>query len=610
MAITAIAVRACVNFVHGDKVHSKVQSNLRKKSVVFCCAVSLAIPLTLCSAENAPSAKRKHPVAQKTNQAASPNHIHELEDQVSQQKALIEQQRQRLEKLEQLIQQTNTRQTQTEEALRATMQRNADQTAEVEKTAATLNNTVSTLKATVVANDNSVKETQKALKSMDQPTSIKYKGLSLTPGGFIEADVFERSHNENADITANFGAVPFDGVVNAKLREFRATSRATRFSLLTETMVNNTRLNGYYEIDFLAQAPTSNQVQTNSFVPRQRQLWIQASMPSGLTFTAGQFWSLITTHRQGLATRSEFIPTVVEASYVVGYDYVRQTSFRVTKNFHNKTWAAVEVANAETNQPNASYVPDNLFGFNNSANAASPNGSTLNFLSGNTNGFSTNLAPDLLAKVAWEPGWGHYELKALGRFFRDRINGKNNYSYGGGLGAAAILPVVNRKVDFIAEALAGEGIGRYGAANGSDVTLRPDGKIIPIHALHVLTGIEIHPVPRMDIFAYGGDEYYGRAAYLNPTDHNKPAGYGSPLVNNTNCELEVVPTGAAACGAQNKNLWHSTSGVWYRFYRGPGGTLQYGFQYEYIRRATWSGIGGAPQGGMSNFLTAVRYILP
>jgi len=33
-----------------------------------------------------------------------------------------------------------------------------------------------------------------------------------------------------------------------------------------------------------------------------------------------------------------------------------------------------------------------------------------------SNGFSTSFAPDLLAKVAFEPGWGHFEFKALGRF--------------------------------------------------------------------------------------------------------------------------------------------------------------------------------------------------
>ena len=69
-----------------------------------------------------------------------------------------------------------------------------------------------------------------------------------------------------------------------------------------------------------------------------------------------------------------------------------------------------------------------------------------------------------------------------------------------------------------------------------------------------------------------------------------PAGYGSFLVNNTNCDVEVIPEGGAACGAQNKNLWDVTGGLWYRIWKGPFGTLQYGMQIEYIYRNTWSGV--------------------
>jgi hypothetical protein len=374
-------------------------------------------------------------------------------------------------------------------------------------------------------------------------------------------------------------------------------------------MVGTTRLTGYYEIDFLAQPPTANQVQSNSFSPRQRQLWGQADFSNGLTLTAGQEWSLITTDRKGIATRAEFIPSTVDGSYVVGYNYVRQTGFRVTRNFNNRVWAALELANPETAQPNASYVPPNVFGFNNSGNATSPNGSTLNNLAGSTNGFSTNLAPDVLMKLAWEPGWGHYEIKTLGRFFRDRINGNNNVNYGGGIGAAAILPVVRSKADFIVEGLAGSGIGRYGAAAGPDVTLRPDAHIIPIHALQMLTGLELHPKPKLDVFFYGGDEYYARAAYVNPTDATKPAGYGSPLLDNSQCIVEVLAAGSS-CGAQNRNVWDATSGIWYRLYKGPFGTLQYGLQFEYLYRGTWEGRDIAPIGLDSVTLASFRYYLP
>ena len=31
--------------------------------------------------------------------------------------------------------------------------------------------------------------------------------------------------------------------------------------------------------------------------------------------------------------------------------------------------------------------------------------------------------PDVIAKVAFEPGWGHFEVKGLMRVFRDKIPG-------------------------------------------------------------------------------------------------------------------------------------------------------------------------------------------
>lgn len=415
-----------------------------------------------------------------------------------------------------------------------------------------------------------LEQTQKSVNELEHPPAMHFKGITITPGGFLESAFIVRSRNENADVIDSFSGVPFGGVPNASLSEFRATARGTRFSLLAEGNTGGIGLTGYYELDFLGQAPTANQVETNSFTPRQRQLWGQASFHHGLTLTAGQFWSLITTDRRGIATRAEFIPITIDGAYVVGFNYVRQTALRLTKNFNEKWWVAVEVANPETSEPNASYVPANLFGFNNSANAASPSGGTIDYLEGSTNGFSTNLAPDVLTKLVYEPGWGHYELKTVTRFFRDRISGQNNVTYGGGVGAAAILPIKPKKIDLIFEGLAGSGIGRYSAANGSDVTLRPDGWIIPLHALDTMGGVEFHPRPKLDVYLYGGNEYYGRAAYVNPTDATEPAGYGSPLVNNTYCNVEVVPSGGTECQAQNKDVAEATAGFWYRFYKLPG----------------------------------------
>jgi hypothetical protein len=577
--------------------------------------LSLLAPAGL-SAQN--RARNPKGSAAEPSDVATMERLQRLESELEQQRAQIAQQQAEIGQLEQQLRQNAAELQAQGRKLQDSMQ----QTASAERTASAAANSNANAKNL----EQSLLETRKSLQALEHPPALQFKGITLTPGGYLAADVLERTRNENADVATSFGNLPFGGVANSHLTEFRTSARSSRLTLLAQGMAGSTRLTGYYEIDFLGQAPTANQVETNSFNPRQRQLWAQADFSNGLTLTAGQDWSLLTTDRRGIATRAEFIPNTLEASYLVGYNYARQTAFRLTKNFQNRWWVAFELANPETEAPSASYAPPNVFGFNNSANASSPNGFTINYLGGTcpassgflcnpsasavTNGFSTNLAPDVIAKVAWEPGWGHYELKALGRFFRDRVNGSNNVSYGGGLGAAAILPVVRNQADFIFEGLAGSGIGRYSAGLGPDITLRPDGHIIPTHAVDALAGLELHPQPKLDLYVYGGNEYYGRAAYVNPNDPTKPAGYGSPLVDNSNCGVEVLPAGSPTCGAQNRDVWQATAGLWYRFYKGPFGSLQYGAQYEYLHRTAWAGQGGAPKGLDSVAMTSFRYYLP
>jgi hypothetical protein len=250
--------------------------------------------------------------------------------------------------------------------------------------------------------------------------------------------------------------------------------------------------------------------------------------------------------------------------------------------------------------------PANVLGFSNSANAAAPSSGFVP----NATGISTDLAPDLIAKVAFEPGWGHYEIKALGRFFRDRLSGNNNVTGGGGLGFGILLPVVAKKFDFVIQGLGGRGIGRYGTANGTDVTLRPNGTIVPILSYQTLVGLELHPAPKLDLWLYGGNEYFGRSAYTTTAGTTTiGVGYGSPLNNLSGCALET-PSATQPCNAQNRDVWQIQPGFWYRFWRGKEGTLQYGMSYSYVHRRPWAGTGGRPVGINNIVMTSLRYYLP
>ena len=71
--------------------------------------------------------------------------------------------------------------------------------------------------------------------------------------------------------------------------------------------------------------------------------------------------------------------------------------------------------------------------------------------------------------MAYEPGWGHYEVKGVARFFRDRVyptfgatgtaaGATSQVTEGWGVGAAAILPVVKNKVDIDLQGLIGRAL--------------------------------------------------------------------------------------------------------------------------------------------------------
>jgi hypothetical protein len=98
-------------------------------------------------------------------------------------------------------------------------------------------------------------------KAAAEPTAFRFKGLTLTPGGFLNSTALVRARNENADLATSYSAIPLDGSSNANLSELRGTARTSQLSLLIQGSAGNTGLRGYFETDFLGAAPTANYVQ-------------------------------------------------------------------------------------------------------------------------------------------------------------------------------------------------------------------------------------------------------------------------------------------------------------------------------------------------------------
>jgi len=383
---------------------------------------------------------------------------------------------------------------------------------------------------------------------------------------------------------------------------------------------------------------------------------------------------------------------MIDPNYVVGFTWARQYGFRVVKDFGGKVALALSVEGPQatlggrgfdtltsTSATGAVTTATNFF-INAPGNAAGL------FNSFDATGYTVNKAPDIIAKAAFDPGYGHYEILGIVSVYRNRIfpcavvgtnaanlptpatpvvvdcpvtgtpvrsaaGAFNDTRVGGGVGASLLVPLLNKKLDFGVKAVAGDGIGRYGSAQISDETFRPDGTAALIRTAHFLGRLEFHPNPKLDIYLYGGSEYGFRAGYTGyttitttatpaiPATATSPAipattnttisltgigGYGSPFANNSGCSTEVPPTGTftpgtgGTCAGDIRIITEGTVGFWHKLYNGPHGGMRWGIQYSYLTRNAWSGSGGLPAGtpgiapkSIDNMIwTSFRYYIP
>lgn len=472
-------------------------------------------------------------------------------------------------------------------------------------------------------------------QQMESPITIRFRGINITPGGYAEAAFVRRSRALSADLPTPFNSLTMPGASQSQLSEFFGSGRQSKATVFVEGRVKNVDLSSYVSGDFLSAGVTSTSTQTDGYTFRLRQAWAQARFDNGWSFLGGQEWSLVTEDAKGISPdddmgkTNDVRPKTIDPSYNVGFDFARQYGIRLTKSFGSKFAAAVAIENPQatlTTHGNASNFLVGQSGASNSYNT----GSTYAF----------NPSPDVIAKVAFDPGFGHYEIFGLADRFTDRVfpcvefasgsplctatgatsaTGAYNASKeGGGVGASARWGL-GKHVSLGFKGFGGSGIGRYAPGGLSDSSINADGTIHLIKNLHGLATLEWKS-KKFDVYSYGGTEYAGRTYDFDPLA-NKGAGanvgYGAPSFNNTGCYSEVGPgSGGFApgsllnCTADTRALIEGTIGFWYRFYSGPRGRFQYGTQYSYVTRNTWSGDGRSPNGLDGMIFTSFRYYLP
>jgi hypothetical protein len=358
-------------------------------------------------------------------------------------------------------------------------------------------------------------------------------------------------------------------------------------------------------------------------------------LTNGWDFSGGQGWSLAAETTKGLTRGTEILPSSIDPQYVAGFVWTRQYSFRMSKDFGKSVFAGISAENAETLNPGGTNTLNS--GITIQLGSAGTGGGLYN----STANYSFNKTPDFVAKLAVEPGWGHWEMFGIGRSFTDRIytavtgslpTATNSTVWGGGIGGGFRGPLLNKKVTIGLKGLWGTGVGRYGSSTIADVTIKPDGVISPLHGFSALSTVELNPNKRLNVYLNYGGDYIGRDIFSTTAN----VGYGNPLATMTGCNNEVpaasgtgfvTPSVPASCGGNTKDVQESTIGYWYNIYSGPMGRLRQGLQYSYIERDLWSGVGSAtynyatgvpgtpnPGGGAKGtdnmIFTSFRYYLP
>ena len=449
----------------------------------------------------------------------------------------------------------------------------------------------------------------------ESPAAIHYKGISITPVAFFAGEGVWRQHSVNSDINTPFNTIPMPGANEGHVSELNFSGRQSRLGVLVEANDGTYKFTGYGEMDFLSAGATSNNNQRNSYTMRQRQIWGKVETKGGFAMSGGQMWSLVTRDGTSTNNRTEKLPNTIDAQYMVGFSWERQPSFRIQQRWGDpKTGAftaALSVEQAQitgftANSATSGAVPTNFY-----FAGAGQGGGLYNAYSGT---YANNVAPDLIVKGAWDMPKAHIELGGVARFLRDYYfpitNTTGSYTYsassfantksaGGIFGSVSVSP--NKYADLTVEAMAGDGVGRYGSSQLADATLHPDGTLEPIRNYHGLFSIETHPTPKLDVFAYYGGEYAQRTVYTvtNTAAPGALMGYGAPNLNDSACynlplnpgsSTGGSPSAPSNCNSPTRYIQEPMVGFIYRVANSPKfGRLQYWVTYSYFQRNLWSG---------------------
>ncbi len=448
-------------------------------------------------------------------------------------------------------------------------------------------------------------------------------------GSFIALEGAARQHNEVADGASDppFGnpGIPLQNSPLWHENEFRMSAQQSRIALRASGDIDPTHhLKGYYEMDFLGASTDANNRESNSFTPRIRQAFFEYADESyHFHFDAGQMWSLATANRITALPQTENVPLTIDAQYVAGFNWLRNPEIRFVGDWNQIAWFAFAVDQPQgvlpgsgsgvtpLAPPTSVTAPPPANQFITNVNNTCQGSSHLD----NTTSCTNDIAPDLIEKVAVDPGWGHFEAVGLQRWFADEVspgtgvlgtvNWSQHVTMGWGVGGSALLPVIPKYLDLQGSVLTGQGIGRYSSSQLPDVIVGPTGSLIALQQTSFLVGAVAHPWSGTDIYAYYGQDQQNANFW---TVNGTQGGWGNPHYVNNTCAIEqLAPAGnappynastfasltsATACAFNVQRVQEFTIGFWQDAYKGDLGRVRVGAEYEYVKLTAFAGALG------------------
>jgi len=424
------------------------------------------------------------------------------------------------------------------------------------------------------------------------PPYLRIGNTCVQPIGFMDFTTVWRDKDAGSSLGSNFASVPYNNTVAGRLSEFRFTPQNSRLGFRADGDWKGLHFIAYNEFDFLGTSASNGIGVTNgAFVPRLRLFWVDVRKGSW-ELLGGQSWSMLTPNRKSISALPGdlFYSQVVDVNYMAGLTWTRQPGVRVLYHGGDTFTMGISFEN-----------PNQYAGGQAGAPKITPPTALASFLGGQLDDTSTsylstpNLAPDIIAKIAFDPSSRfHFEVAGIDRTFKT-FNTTTNQSYtkaGGGLQFGLngeILPGFR----LITTNFWSDGGGRYLFGTVPDVILRPDGSISPIHAYGTVNGFEA-TVKNYLLYAYYGAIYAGRNVTIDTT--GKPVGYGF----------------AGSSGSNNRAIQELTFGFNQTLWRNPRyGALNFMGQYEYLTRAPWYIASGSPKAAHDNTVYInLRYTLP